>query len=464
LNKTITTALGMLKPGDTLADLQRAFGSAWETPTDKGNVSLKVYKEGDLGPQYLVMARVTTDGVIGSIGFYGAFNGTIDAVNCALGAPAAEALARLPGCVRDAAESSPEYGNEAWRCDLGDGVTAIAIMREDRLMAIRMETVGAAYPGELPPEAAMVRKGLKAYDLEMLHRFVDPADNHGWVFGLPPGIKPEQWPLDPVSGYPLMHGFTLRLPEDYRVHGPGIVALSFFATASDQNNGGARIREDLQAAILGNPATISESADLQPFRDHAANAHPRLHRMSDVLDYAYAVVLLTEAEFSGPLCMPPQFAPNAYLNPDARPKWLDAGAGHAFFHDSCGMWLNDMPLEDLFIYKQLGAVPEKRLDWHRAIACTLRAIDLNAGIPPIEVFDEPSELGYQSPYDAAFELKPWVVPHKPNHLGGTMRPIQGTPEFSPFYIGFEEYFGGYNFGTGNAQLDIMLMKFDWACG
>ncbi|MBF8869523.1 hypothetical protein GUK05_04655 [Escherichia coli] len=34
---------------------------------------------------------------------------------------------------------------------------------------------------------------------------------------------------------------------------------------------------------------------------------------------------------------------------------------------------------------------------------------------------------------------------------------------SPFYIEFEEYFGGYNFGTGNAWLDFKNMKFDFSC-
>lgn len=38
------------------------------------------------------------------------------------------------------------------------------------------------------------------------------------------------------------------------------------------------------------------------------------------------------------------------------------------------------------------------------------------------------------------------------------------PRFSPFYVGFEEYLGGYNFGTGNGQLDFLNMKLDWACG
>src|SRR5258708_30596307 len=78
---------------------------------------------------------------------------------------------------------------------------------------------------------------MKAYDIEMLTRSTDPARNHGWCFGLPPGISQQQWPLDPANGHPLMHGFTLLLPEDYRVHGPDIVALSFFAIAPDHNDG-----------------------------------------------------------------------------------------------------------------------------------------------------------------------------------------------------------------------------------
>ena len=45
-----------------------------------------------------------------------------------------------------------------------------------------------------------------------------------------------------------------------------------------------------------------------------------------------------------------------------------------------------------------------------------------------------------------------------------MRPVQGVPEMTPFYVEFEEYLGGYNFGGGNAQLDFRDMRFDWACG
>jgi hypothetical protein len=71
---------------------------------------------------------------------------------------------------------------------------------------------------------------MRAYNIELLREEgrVGP-DSHGWCFGLPPGISPKQWPLDPQTGYPLVHGFTLRLPDDYRCHGPDIAGLSFFA-------------------------------------------------------------------------------------------------------------------------------------------------------------------------------------------------------------------------------------------
>ncbi len=123
-----------------------------------------------------------------------------------------------------------------------------------------------------------------AYDIEILHRTAGPRseDCHGWCFGLPPGIDPKQWPLDPISGYPLMHGFTVRLPEDYRCHGPDIVALSFFATAADQNDGGASVRQPLYDAVIG-AGGVPADQDLVQFYTAAQSAHPRLHRMKDIL-------------------------------------------------------------------------------------------------------------------------------------------------------------------------------------
>lgn len=452
-------------PQDALARIVGDSGMP-RRATDKGYFFYRVYETGAVGPKTPFIARIATDGHIASLSYYGDFKGTIDAVGLSLGASASEAFQRQTGWHRDEAESSEKHNFEAWTRDLGDGVVAVVKVRDGRILAVSMERSGAKYPGEMSPEAAMVRPNMRAYDLHMLHRFVDKTDNQGWVFGLPPGIKQEQWPLDPISGYPLMHGFTLLLPEDYRIHGPDIVALSFFATAADQNDGGARDRPDLAAAVLGQAAEPGENADLKPFRENAARSHPRLYRMTDVLDYAYAVILLSEAEFNGPPCLPPRFAPNPYIAPETRPQWLKTGGGYACFWGAGGVGESSVPVEDRYIYKQLGEVPEQRLDWHRAIQWTPRETDVNAGIPPAEVYDEPSPLGYQSPLDPndGYKEKVWARDFKENHIGGTMRPVQGTPEFSPFYIGFEEYFGGYNFGTGNAQLDFLQMRFDWACG
>ena len=127
----------------------------------------------------------------------------------------------------------------------------------------------------------------RAYDLQMLDRPADRARDHRWVYGVPPGITSEEWPLDPVTGYPLMHGFTLLLPEDYRVHGEDIVAVSFFATAPDHNDGGAPDDPEVREAVM------------------ARTSHPRLSRMTDILDYEYAALLLTRAKYEGAFATPP---------------------------------------------------------------------------------------------------------------------------------------------------------------
>jgi hypothetical protein len=430
-----------------------------------GHVSFEVHAPSALGPNIPFTARLDVDGKIASLGYFRDFKAPITAVGLAIGVPVADVFSLLPDFQSDADESAPDYGIEAWRASLGDGNEAVAKIRDGALLAFQIERAGAVYPGAMPPEVTQVHAGLRAYDLEILPRTADPADNQGWVFGLPPGIRPDQWPLDPVSGYPLMHGFTLLLPEEYRVHGPEIVALSFFATAQDQNDGGACVRDALHAAVTGQLGVESASTDLEPFRRHAATAHPRLHRMQDILDYEYAVILLTEVEFTGDPCSPPELGPNPWLDEGTRPEWLKVGGGYACFHGNGGIGMDGKPSADSIIARLLGGIPDQRLDWQRAIAITPRAIDPNAGIPPAEVYGGPSPLGYQPPFDPFddYNERDWAKGHKPNHLGGTMRPAQGTPSFSPYYIGFEEYFGGYNFGTGNAQLDFLQMKIDWAC-
>ena len=311
---------------------------------------------------------------------------------------------------------------------------------------------------------------MKAYDIEMLTRSADPARDHGWCFGLPPGISPQQWPLDPANGYPLMHGFTLLLPEDYRVHGPEIVALSFFATAPDHNDGGPCCVEGIAELVEAATRERPSDPDLMPFWQAGRQQHKRLFRMKDILDCSYAVILLTQQEFDGPPCTPEPIADNRLLAMTPRPAWLDRGAAAALWDTNFSIHLK-LPVENHYLYKILGGLPPQDITFSRALRWSARANDPNAGKVPRERWSGEAN-GYQShwyrldgkPGVENYREHEWAKGHKQNHIGGTMRPVQNIPEFSPFYIGFEEYFGGYNFGGGNAQLDFRDMKFDWACG
>jgi hypothetical protein len=463
-------ALAKLRPMMRVQALVDAMGDAW-----RGSI---VHPDGNYWPGQIdeVFLRLDDQGRIGQISFYRRFpsDHLVDGLYIGMSLQAARTL--HPAILPDAEYTRDSTGTVGFRCASAAGHDIVMWFEYDALVGIILEWPVAIYPIPPPAKTYLKPDGIRAYDLDMLHREVDrnSPDNHGWVFGLPPGITTEQWPLDPISGYPLMHGFTVKLPDDYRVHGPDIVALSFFATAAEQNDGGARKRDDLYATVTDAAAPPPDNRHLLPFWKQAKARHPRLHRMSDILDYEYAVILLTEAEFNGPLCQPPQFGANPFLDASKTPPWMAVGGGWSLFTDMHGSRMAVRDIENHYDHKMLGGLPEERLDWNRAILCTPRAQDLNAGIAPMDAYDDgPTETGYVSfnSYEGGeigaetYREHAWAKGHKPNHIGGTMRPVQATPAFSPFYIGFEEYFGGYNFGAGgNAQLDFLEMKFDWACG
>lgn len=125
-------------------------------------------------------------------------------------------------------------------------------------------------------------------------------------------------------------------------------------------------------------------------------------------------------------------------------------------------------LESNFIYRKLGTIPEQSLAFNLAISCEPRAFDPNAGISPSERNDTEYQSIHYFSKDAEGKSKceplQWHSAHLPDHLGGSMALVQPIPDgMSPYYIEFEEYFGGYNFGTGNAWLDFKNMKFDFSC-
>ncbi len=271
---------------------------------------------------------------------------------------------------------------------------------------------------------------MNAYDLVILPHPPShgTSDNHGWCYGLPPGITPEQWPLDPNSGYPLKHGFTLLLPEDYRIHGPDIVGLSFFA--ADYIDDGFTESDRLRNVILHPGEQAPQDRELTRFWRSARSNHPRLSRMTGLLDEAYAVILLTQKEFDSP-CFGniPGIIDSPLLKDLPRPEWIANG-----------------------------------VTFHRAIQWTPRHNDPNAGKYPKSFLDD-RDTGYINYFDRETgEYKEWFKGFRANHIGGTMRPYQLEPPISPYYIEFGEYFGDYNFGGGNAQLDFKNMEFYWNCG
>jgi hypothetical protein len=303
----------------------------------------------------------------------------------------------------------------------------------------------------------------RAYNLSLLHEQRRTGPNcHGWCFGLPPGISPGQWPLDPQTGYPLVHGFTLRLPDDYRCHGADIAGFSFFAFCSEHSDGGTDPDEAILSAMTGNEPP--EDARYRPFWDAAQNEHPRLYRMKDILDESYALILLTETELHGKLCAVPDTSAAESLSCHTAPAWLKIGSALAFVEQAA--------FSSEYYTKILGVVPEARPEWSRALQWTPRAVDPNAGKAPEDPFASNKTSGYQQPYyyeggiakSENWRTHAWTADHARNHIGGTMRPVQATPRFSPFYVEFDEYLGGYNFGGGNCQLDFLNMRFDWACG
>jgi hypothetical protein len=307
----------------------------------------------------------------------------------------------------------------------------------------------------------------RAYNLELLHQDGGPGpQGHGWCFGLPPGILPSQWPLDPLTGYPLVHGFTLRLPTDYRCHGPDIAGLSFFACWSGHSDGGTTPDAKIQSVMTGSAAPAD--ARYLPLWTSVQKSHPRLSRMTDILDDNYAVILLTEDELNGPLCQPPDIAAARSLSCHGAPDWLESGNGRPFF----GLQASLSDAQNHYLFKILGGVPDARLDWSRALRWSARTADPNAGKAPQDPFTGNKSAGYQQPYyyegdeikSENYRRHAWTSDHARDHIGGTMQPIQAAPRFSPFYVGFEEYLGGYNFGTGNCQLDFLNMELDWACG
>ena len=301
-----------------------------------------------------------------------------------------------------------------------------------------------------------------AYDLELLKTAPTRAtdSDHGWCYGLPPGITESQWPLSPYDGFPMQPCFTLKLPEQYRTKGAEYVALTMFA---DQQHDEPREVETIAEYLASESSDRPADSNLLPFWLYKQNRHPMEFRMKDIIDHNFAAIWLTAAEFAGPLCQPPRLAGNALLQENP-PPWLEKGSARAAFDLQVGSYDNVDEIAHKYWYRLFGRVPA--IGHHAyGIAIAVRDGDPNVGRPPRDKLLHKDELGsYVAPYSKDAEPFELEKLSGRNHLGGTMFPCQWTPKYSATYLEIEQHFGGFNFGGGNAQLDLETMEFDWACG
>jgi len=222
----------------------------------------------------------------------------------------------------------------------------------------------------------------------------------GWENGLPPGIKAEQWPRSRTSGLPLVHGFTVRVPEGFRAKGEERIALSYFHPGdSESYPGKAGAQDRVKSVLQGGKLEKTEKG--HPFWEalaaHAKASHPAtvLHR--DILDHDHAIVWHTAAEFAGARCQRPV---------SDLPDGIDQRAMHL-----------DSPV-----------AKEQRLSFAKSKP---KAILIQFGWPlhPVQCSED--------------ELKE-----------------QG---FGPMVLEIETDVGGANYGDGNCQIDLANGLLDWAC-
>lgn len=234
----------------------------------------------------------------------------------------------------------------------------------------------------------------------------------GWVGWAGPSVGDAHWPRGPRTGEPMLHILTLELPEDYRVRGPGLPAISFFAGEGPNVDDEPTVR----------PTLDSTDPFLRDLLGH--RPHPGLSLRRDAEGGAFAVVWLTREEFErGPAAAPA----DGYGR--ARPA---GDTGHS-------AWATSTRVSGTEIG---GVLPTTGL-WLVAVD------DPNAGLAPRQHEWDPKglELGLEDV----------------DHLGGTPFPADALPSgLSPFYLELGELGGLDLGGGGTAHIDLATPAFGWA--
>jgi hypothetical protein len=221
----------------------------------------------------------------------------------------------------------------------------------------------------------------------------------GWQYGAPPQLTAAEWPRHAQGGFPLAHGFTIELPQAYRVRknakGEPFVALSFFHPGNAEACGFESPEE--VAELFANPdAEVPDDPFLAAVHAHvkALESPPSddrlLHTFSDSLEQTHAVIFHTEASYRGP---------------------------RATFPEERG----ENSLEEIF---ETLEEPEEPL---RAVAASeRRVVQLGRPLHPMQGDESVRTMGY-------------------------------------FVMELACDAGGANFADGTAQYDLESGAFDWSC-
>lgn len=113
----------------------------------------------------------------------------------------------------------------------------------------------------------------------------------GWCGGRGPAIPVDAWPRSPLSGYPMVHLFTIALPEEYRRRRPDLVAVSLFQ--ADDHVGAA---VDGVEALFESDGSAADRATpyLKAVAAHLQAKHPEQLDLEDIIGGNFAAIWLTE--------------------------------------------------------------------------------------------------------------------------------------------------------------------------
>lgn len=440
-----------IRPGMPASALATLLGRRWQEPDEQGHLTC-LSKD--------ISVRLDSDRAVGYVIFACSMPKTALVEGLRTGMAVGDALANNPRLA--VLPETPEETCEGWATYgfiTNDGLQVAANVntRDSTVKSIRLENPNAIY---CEPASPIFDPTLtKAFDIALGPQRVLPKAGRGsewgggWTLGLPPGISKEQWPLSSSNGHPLRHAFTLHLPPEYRTQGEELVALCVFV--DDQQEELCYVEEIAEYFTSPLSVTPPADSDLLPFWQHRQARHAQSHTMEDILGTQFCAIWLTQQEFDGELSLPP--TPDSDLLDDP-PTWIEEDYASYFYE----YWLYTRKGDAVIPGAGIGGASSDTVAL--PISTSIRADDPNVGRSPREWESECAINGYIEAFSERGEelsLSRW---DSIAHLGGTMQPQQGYPEFGPYYLEFEEGFGGFNFGGGNAQLDLQQMKIDWACG